>query len=47
MGTKDFKFLMGNEKEMTLDSLRDLLLDNEITGFDPVAEAFKVCNFRR
>ena len=33
---------MNNKKEITMDDLKDLLLDNEITNFDPVAEAFKV-----
>jgi calmodulin len=27
--------------EMTLDDLRELLMENEVTNFDPVAEAFK------
>jgi hypothetical protein len=27
---------------MSLEDLNELLLDNEITNFDPVAEAFKV-----
>jgi Ca2+-binding EF-hand superfamily protein len=26
---------------MTLDDLRELLMENEVTNFDPVAEAFK------
>jgi hypothetical protein len=42
MPMKEYKFLMNNETEMTLDDLRDLLKDNEITNFDPLAEAFKV-----
>lgn len=33
---------MNNKKELTIDDLKDLLLDNEITNFDPVAEAYKV-----
>jgi calmodulin len=33
---------MNNKKELTVDDLNELLLDNEITNFDPVAEAFKV-----
>ncbi len=41
-GAKDFKMLLGSEKEMTLDMLRDLLLDTDLGAFDPVAEAFKV-----
>lgn len=42
MPMREFKFLMGDDTELTLDSLRELLEDNEITDFDPVAEAFKV-----
>ncbi len=33
---------MNNKKEMSLDELKDLLMDNEITNFDPVAEAYRV-----
>eukprot|EP01138_Halocafeteria_seosinensis_P002031 gb/GECG01002080.1/.p1 GENE.gb/GECG01002080.1/~~gb/GECG01002080.1/.p1 ORF type:complete len:224 (+),score=34.17 gb/GECG01002080.1/:1-672(+) len=38
----EFEFLMGGRKSLTLEDLHDLLDDNEITGFDPVEEAFKV-----
>lgn len=27
---------------MTLEDLKEVLLENEVTNFDPVAEAFKV-----
>lgn len=41
--TKDeLNFIMGDEKVITLQYLTDLLLDNTITHFDPVAETFKV-----
>ena len=43
LALREYKFLMGNEAEMTLPQLRALLMDNEISDFDPVAEAFKVC----
>ena len=33
---------MNNKNEMSFDELRDLLIDNEVKNFDPVAEAFKV-----
>ena len=33
---------MNNKKEMNIDDINALLLDNEITNFDPVLEAFKV-----
>ena len=36
------RFLMNNKKEMSMDELKDLLMDNEITNFDPVAEAYRV-----
>ena len=40
--TREYKFLMNNQSELTLDDLRSLLENNEIKNFDPVAEAFKV-----
>lgn len=36
------RFLMNNKKDLSMDDLKDLLLDNEITNFDPVAEAYRV-----
>jgi calmodulin len=39
---KELKFLMNNSKELTLEDLSALLVDNEITNFDPTMEAFKV-----
>ncbi|GMH93655.1 hypothetical protein TrVE_jg2048 [Triparma verrucosa] len=42
MPNKEFRFLMNNKSEMTVQDLQDLLTDNEIQNFDPVAEAFKV-----
>lgn len=36
------RFLMNNKKEMSVEELKDLLMDNEITNFDPVAEAYRV-----
>jgi len=41
MSVRDYKVLLNNEEELTEQTLLDLLLENEITGFDPVAEAFK------
>lgn len=40
--SKDFRFLMNSKRELTADDLTDMLMDNEITNFDPVFEAFKV-----
>lgn len=42
MTAKEYRFLMNNKREMTLQDLQDLLAENEVTNFDPVAEAFKV-----
>ena len=39
---REYRFLMNNQSELTLDELSSLLQNNEITDFDPVAEAFKV-----
>ena len=33
---------MNNKKELSLEDLNELLLENEISNFDPVAEAFKI-----
>ena len=33
---------MGNRPELTLQDLQDLLTNNEVVNFDPIAEAFKV-----
>ena len=38
MPNKEYKFLMNDQSELTLDDLRELLLDNEVKNFDPVAE---------
>ena len=42
MSAKEYRFLMNNKKELNIEDLKELLLDNEISNFDPVAEAFKV-----
>ena len=42
MPAKEYRFLMNNKSEMTLEDLKELLLENEVKNFDPVAEAFKV-----
>lgn len=39
---REYQFLLGDRAELTLGDLDALLRDNEITNFDPVAEAFKV-----
>jgi Ca2+-binding EF-hand superfamily protein len=33
---------MNNKKEMSMEDIKELLMDNEITNFDPVAEAYRV-----
>lgn len=40
--SQEYQFLLGDRTELTLGDLDALLRDNEITNFDPVAEAFKV-----
>lgn len=42
MTAKEYRFLMNNKKEMTMDDLKDLLIDNEVTHFDPIYDAFRV-----
>ena len=37
---------MNNKKEMTIEDLQELVLDNEITNFDPVQDAFKAFESR-
>lgn len=39
---QEARVLMNNKTEMNLDDLQEALLENEVTNFDPVAEAFKV-----
>jgi len=41
MTAREFRFLMNNKKEITLDDLIELIEDNDIQNYDPVAEAFK------
>ena len=42
MTAKDYRFLMNGKRELCEEDLLELLKDNEIVNFDPVAEAFKV-----
>ena len=43
MTSKEYRFLMGNRREITLEDMHEFLTDNEFTDpeFDPVADAFK------
>ena len=43
MTSKEYRFLMGNRKEITLEDMNEFLQDTEFTDpeFDPVLEAFK------
>lgn len=36
-----FRFLMNNKREISVNDIIELLHDNDITGFDPVTEAFR------
>jgi len=40
--TREVKFLLNNQPEITFEQLYALLKDNQLTNFDPVKEAFKV-----
>lgn len=42
MPAREYKFLMGDSKTLTANDIKELLRDNDVVGFDPVAEAFKV-----
>lgn len=42
MTAKEYRFLLNNKKEMNVEDLKELLLENEVSNFDPVAEAFKI-----
>jgi Ca2+-binding EF-hand superfamily protein len=39
---REYKFLMSNQPELTFEQLYAMLADNELSNFDPVAEAFKI-----
>jgi hypothetical protein len=42
---RECKLLVSSDGAFTKDKLRELLIDNELTEFDPIREAFKVCVF--
>uniref|UniRef100_A0A7S2K1J0 Calmodulin n=1 Tax=Zooxanthella nutricula TaxID=1333877 RepID=A0A7S2K1J0_9DINO len=42
VSTREVKFLLNNQPEITFEELYALLRDNQLTNFDPVKEAFKV-----
>lgn len=42
MTAKEFRFLMNNKKDLSIDDLKELLLENELNNYDPVIDAFKV-----
>mmetsp|Transcript_20121 Transcript_20121/g.27345 ORF Transcript_20121/g.27345 Transcript_20121/m.27345 type:complete len:179 (-) Transcript_20121:279-815(-) len=42
MPAKEYKFLMDGKSQLTLGDLKELLSNNQVTNFDPVAEAFEV-----
>ncbi|KAF0711519.1 Aste57867_5213 [Aphanomyces stellatus] len=41
MTTRDYRILLNNESELTEQALCDLLLENDIADYDPIAEAFR------
>jgi len=42
LSIREYRFLMNNKPQLTLEELYNLLVNNELTNFDPVMEAFKV-----
>jgi hypothetical protein len=40
--SKEYRFLMNDKKDFSLDDLKNILMENEISHFDPVAEAYKI-----
>ena len=42
LSAKEYRFMMNNKKELSLDDLHELLDRNDIANFDPVEEAFKL-----
>lgn len=42
LSLREYKFLMNNRQELTEADLLQLLQNNELTNYDPVAEAFKI-----
>lgn len=38
---KDYRFLMNNKKDLSIEDIEELLLDNDVSNFDPVFEAFR------
>lgn len=42
LSLREYKFLMNNKQELTEQELYALLANNELTNYDPVAEAFKI-----
>jgi len=42
LSLREYKFLMNNQQELSESDLLGLLANNELTNYDPVAEAFKI-----
>jgi len=42
LSAKEYRFMMNNKKELSLDDLHELLDRNDIANFDPLEEAFKL-----
>lgn len=41
INAKDYKFLFHNRKDISVNELTELLLENDLNQFDPVLEAYK------
>jgi Ca2+-binding EF-hand superfamily protein len=47
LSAKEYRFMMNNKKELSLDDLHELLDRNDIANFDPLEEAFKLPIYTR
>lgn len=47
MTAKEFRFLMNNQKSLSLEDIERFVKDNEIQNFDPVAEAFNTFDTKK
>jgi hypothetical protein len=41
MTAKEYRFLMNNKKELTIEDFNELLMDNDLESFDPTVDAFR------
>jgi hypothetical protein len=41
MTAKEYRFLMNNKKELTIEDFNELLMENDLENFDPTLDAFR------